>query len=102
MIEMNESQVEEETKTIVRELHWQLHTLIATAVSYLVFIILLLASVEHRPIIYYAFGPLILYDILKIAACGRHIYKGYDTEMKGDVKDIIECALMIPYKVNKF
>lgn len=81
-------------------LRWQLLTLVGTAVSYLAFTCILLSASTNPEILPYAMIPLILYDIIKIGVCSHLICRCGDIDIKEYAKDLVECALMLMFKVT--
>ncbi len=88
-----------ETESLTREIKWQLYTLNALSSSYFIASILLLITFNHGFWVFLALIPLCIYDGLRIVVCVLRICRGEDSEMKDEVKDIIERGLMCLYKV---
>ncbi len=102
MISGNRNQsAEVEVSTLARtqEIRWQLQTLIALAVSYLFFSVLMLYVYNRSLGIYLAFVPLFLYDTLKVIICSMRICNSAAVDAKESIKDIIESVFMSLYKV---
>jgi len=95
-------QVLVQNEAIERSLHWQLNTLIGTGISYFLFSCLLVAFASQGELLSVALTPLIIYDVQKIVVCCVKLYQGLETESRDYTKDVIECSLMILYKVKSF
>lgn len=96
--EVNEAEIEPEV--FKRETQWQLITLLGTASSYFLFMVLLMLAFQSYQILYTMLIPPICYNLLKIAYCIYRIKRNYFVELKEELKDIVECILMLIYKVT--
>ena len=85
------------------DVRWQLYTLIGTAGAYFCFFVILTMSFSagENGMLAGCIIPLLLYDVVKILFSSIRLCKDWDIEGRDELKDVIECVLMLFYKVGR-